>query len=139
MPEPTEQLAEAVDLLRELVAETKEGKTAVEAETAAREAALAEERLARTESTRRTRRLIWLVAGVLLVVTGIGSLLGYERVTRNETTCAEKLQRADVADQRVLIAVNHLAGTEYVRMPDAEREQMTADLERQLDQLPPPC
>lgn len=130
--EPDDLSERIISRLDRLIDGVESGSAAVAAETAAREAALAEERT-------RTRRLIAVVCLVgLLLVVGLGSA-GYDRLTRNETTCTEKRERAEVADQRVTLAVDRLARTDYVGMPPSEREAMTEGLASDLEKLPPPC
>lgn len=135
--EPEDPQERIIARLDRLIAGVETGSAAVAAETTAREHALNEERQARAASTRQTRWLLALVGGVLLLAVVTLAVVGWDRVTRNETTCTEKLARSAVADQRVLIGVNRVA--EYAELSETERAELAAQVQDGFDELPPPC
>lgn len=129
-PTTADRLIEVVDLLRQLVTATDSGTAAVAAETVAREKAMAEER--------RHNRVALAALGIAFsVALLVGGFAGYDRFTRNEVTCGEKLERADIADQRALIVARSSA--DFARLSDASKTAYLAQVTKDLAKLPPPC
>jgi len=83
---------------------------------------------------RRGRKLTNRLAAVLVVAL---MAIGVNWVRDGRTTCAEKRERAAVADERVLIVVRR--ASIYANLTEAERADFRGQVVADLNKLPPPC